>query len=216
MYYFENENDREFIISTFIKKPCSLMHSEKTDRIIESIKKFNCQNILEIGTFAGGTAYLLKKNLNDRSVTTIDINRFDQFFNMYDHRKILKSLKNGYPEIHIDKNSILKIQKIYKDLEPEITFLEGTINDVDIEKYDFFIVDDDHRADVLYSNLESIYQKMEKGIIVVDDCVHEHIKNTCISFCEKNNIQEKDYYFDTFMDYGTIKGYDLFFIIKNL
>lgn len=189
MLYFENEFDKEKIKEIFVKKPLSYLNGLKLEKIFGLIKHYNCQNIIEIGTFAGGTSYLLQQKFPERSVTTIDTNMFEAYFTYRDHYKILNSVKESYPTVNIENDSILKIQKIYKEIEPKINFLQGNFLKLDIKNYDFFIVDDDHNTNHLFNNLEYIYNN-SKGIVVVDDCVYPGIKNACVKFCWKYKIEK--------------------------
>lgn len=207
---FDADRDLEKIKEILKIRPLALLGGDKLNKIIKIIKKYNCKNILEIGTFGGGSAYLLSKKLPKCKVTTIDINRFEEYFQCSENHHIFKSIRAGYPEIKIKKDSIPKIQKIYQELAPSIVFIVGNLYDLKIKGYDFVIIDGDHTEDELRKNLEFVFENIKRGVIVVDDCVHSHIQLTCESFC-----QGKEHWFDVYADYGTIKGKDLCFIIKG-
>ena len=153
MHFFENDYDKNQIEKILIENPLSFLKGIKLNKIFDLIKQHQSEEILEVGTFAGGTAYLLQKEFPNINITTLDINQFHEYFKYPNHKIILNSLKNAYPYLDINENSILKIQNIYKNLEPKINFLEDTLTNIDIKKFDFFIIDDNHNPDHLNKNL---------------------------------------------------------------
>ena len=213
MYYFEDPYCQDRIRKFLIDKPLSFLNGDKLNFIIFMINQHGLTNILEVGTFAGGTAYLLAKEFPDSQITTIDLNNFEEYFQQYDHRdKILTSIQQGYPEINMQVDSVVRIQNIYKLLSPNARFLTGDLKSIDISNYDAIIIDGDHTEQGLLSDLEYCYTNMKSGLIFVDDCVHDHIKQGCVDFCFHNNIEYK---FEVHCDYGTISGLDLCVIRKH-
>jgi hypothetical protein len=212
MYYFNQPYCQEEIKKIFIDKPLSLLAGNKLNFIISTIRNENLKNILEIGTFAGGTTYLLSKEFSNSQITTIDLNNFKEYFYQYDHQKIIKSIKEGYFEIDINEDNFYKIQEIYKELSPNATFLTGNLKSLDMSTYDAIIIDGDHTIRGLLSDLEYCFSNMKSGIIFVDDCVHAHIKECCINFCQQKNI---DCDFNVYCDYGNISGNDICVIKKH-
>ena len=213
MYYFEDPYCQDRIRKFLIDKPLSFLNGNKLNFIIFMINQHELTNILEVGTFAGGTAYLLAKEFPDSQITTIDLNNFEEYFQQYDHRdKILTSIQQGYPEINMQVDSVVRIQNIYKSLSPNARFLTGDLKSIDISNYDAIIIDGDHTEQGLLSDLEYCYTNMKSGLIFVDDCVHDHIKQGCVDFCFHNNIEYK---FEVHCDYRTISGLDLCVIRKH-
>ena len=213
MYYFEDPYCQDRIRKFLIDKPLSFLNGDKLNFIIFMIKQHGLTNILEVGTFAGGTTYLLAKEFPDSQITTIDLNNFEEYFQQYDHRdKILTSIQQGYPEIDMQVDSVGRIQNIYKSLSPNARFLTGDLKSVDVSNYDAIIIDGDHTEQGLLSDLNYCYTNMKSGLIFVDDCVHDHIKQGCEDFCFRNNIE---YTFEVHCDYGTISGLDLCVIRKH-
>jgi hypothetical protein len=213
MYYFENSKSQTQIKEFFVNKPLSFLNGPKLEHIIFIIRKFNLKNILEVGTFAGGTTYLLAKEFPNCQITTIDLNNFEEYFKQYDHKdKILASIKSGYPEVDIQETSVVKIQEIYKSLSPNATFITGDLTSMDITDFDAVIIDGDHTEQGLLSDLNYCYTNMKTGLIFVDDCAIAHIKKTCEDFCSRNNIEYK---FEVMCDYGTSSGLDLCVIRKH-
>jgi hypothetical protein len=177
------------------------------------IKQYGLQNILEVGTYAGGTTYLLSKEFPDSQITTIDLNNFEEYFQKWDHDKFLISDQEGYPEVAMQADSIAYIQEIYKSLSPNASFLTGDVTSLDISNYDAIIIDGDHSISGLLSDLDYCYSNMKPGLIFVDDCVHSHIKQTCEDFCSRNNIE---YNFEVQCDYkDSYSGLDLCVIRKH-
>lgn len=212
MYYFEQSHCQDLIKEIFIKKPLSFLNGDKLNFMIFMIKEKGLKNILEVGTFAGGTTYLLSKEFPNNQITTVDINNFEEYFHQFDHEKILKSIQQGYPEINIQEDSVVRIQEIYKSLSPNATFVVGDLRSIDISNVDTVIIDGDHTEEGLLSDLEYCYTNMKPGLIFVDDCVHTHIKKCCKMFCRRKDI---NYTLEVFCDYGTISGKDLCVIEKH-
>ena len=211
MYYFEQPLCQDQIRKFLIDKPLSFLNGDKLNFIIFMIKQHGLTNIFEVGTFAGGTAYLLAKEFPDSQITTIDLNNFEEYFQQYGQEWILTSIQQGYPEIDIQVDSVVQIQEVYKSISPNARFITGDVKSVDISNVDAIIIDGDHTEHGLLSDLEYCYATMKPGFIFVDDCVHTHIKRACEEFCLHNNIE---YRFEVFCDYGTISGKDLCVIRK--
>ena len=213
MYYFEQPYCQDQIRKFLIDKPLSFLNGDKLSFIIFMIKKHGLQNIFEVGTFAGGTTYLLSKEFPNSQITTIDLNNFEEYFQQYDHRdKILTSIQQGYPEIDMQVDSVVRIQNIYKSLSPNAIFLTGDLKSIDISNCDAIIIDGDHSTHGLLSDLEYCYTNMKPGLIFVDDCLVPHIKQACEDFCSRNKIECA---FEVHCDYGTISGNDLCVIEKR-
>ena len=212
MYYFEQPYCQDRIRELLIDKPLSFLNGNKLNFIIFMIRKHGLQNILEVGTFAGGTTYLLSKEFPNSQITTIDINNFEEYFQQYGQERILTSIQQGYPEINMQADSVVRIQEIYKSLSPNARFLTGNLKSIDVSNYDTIIIDGDHTEHGLLSDLDYCYTNMKSGLIFVDDCVHSHIKNACKDFCYCNSIE---YSFEVYCNYGKISGNDLCVIKKH-
>lgn len=212
MYYFEQLDCQDRIRKFLIDKPLSFLNGDKLSFIIFMIKKHGLQNILEVGTFAGGTTYLLSKEFPDSQITTIDLNNFEEYFQQWDHNRILRSIQQGYPEINMQIDSVIRVQEIYKSLSPNARFLTGDLKLIDVSNCDAVIIDGDHTEQGLLSDLDYCYTNMNPGLIFVDDCAVPHIKQACEDFCSRNNIE---YSFEVYCDFGTTSGLDLCIIEKR-
>ena len=212
MYYFEQSYCQDLIKKILIDKPLSFLNGDKLNFIIFMIKQNRLINILEVGTFAGGTTYLLSKEFPNSQITTIDLNNFEEYFQQYGQETILTAIQQGYPAIDMQVDSVVRVQEIYKSLSPNARFLIGDLESVNISSCDAVIIDGDHTEHGLLSDLEYCYTNMKPGLIFVDDCVHPHIKQACENFCSRSNIE---YSFEVFCDYGTISGKDLCVIEKR-
>jgi hypothetical protein len=212
MYNFLDPSHQDSIKEIFKQRPLSLLGANKLDHIIFIIREFALENILEIGTFAGGTAYLLAAKFPHTRVTTVDINNFPEYFKQYDQIKILHSLQAVYPEIPIDEHSVDLIQNVYKSLSPNAEFTTVDIQSINIFDYQAIIIDGDHTEQGLMSDLSYCYHGMKSGVVFVDDCVHPHIRACCEQFCIDNDAS---YEFAVYCDYGSIKGHDLCVIKKR-
>lgn len=213
MYYFEQQYCQDQIRQILIDKPLSFLNGDKLNFIIFMIKEHGLTNIFEVGTFAGGTTYLLSKEFPDSQITTIDLNNFEEYFQQYGQERILTAIQQGYPNINMQADSVVRIQEIYKSLSSNAKFITGDLKLVDISNCDAIIIDGDHTEHGLLSDLEYCYTNMKPGLIFVDDCVHEHIKRACENFCSRNNIEYK---FEVHCDYdNSYSGLDLCVIRKH-
>jgi hypothetical protein len=189
MYEF-NEIDLPKVTRILTEEPLSLMDYPKREFMIDYINKFNVSNMLEIGTFAAGTAYVLAKAFPNKSITTVDVNNFEHYFTIGDHSEHLKTIQSNYPKINIRPDSITKIQQIYKNECPNITLVEGDWRLLDVSSFDFIIVDGNHDIDVVLSDLTYAYDNIKlPGIIMVDDCVFPYIKDIVVNFCKEHNLE---------------------------
>lgn len=163
----------------------SLMGDYKLSFVYDLIEKHGCKSILEIGTFAGGTAYLLSQRFPSLGITTVDLNDFDAYFRDAGNRHILSLVRSRYPEISIAEESFNEIQEIYKSRSPNVAFLDRKTAALDLSDFDLVMIDGDHSTNGLLEDLSGI-QEMKQGTIVVDDAMHPHIKSVIDSFCEEN------------------------------
>lgn len=204
MYIFDNPYDVSEIEKIFLEKPLTLMRPHKIQYIIETIKKFKVNNILEVGTFAAGTSYILSKELPDVSVTSIDVNKFEEYFTMFDHHLHLQMIQEWYPQVDIDPSSIVKIQQIYNKAQTNLKLLEGDWHQIDISNFDCIIIDGDHDSQQVTLDLQNANAKMKTpGIIIVDDCLYEGIKTSAQNFCISNNLS---FSFECYYTIDTVSG----------
>jgi hypothetical protein len=204
MYEFDNELDKPFIEEILINRPLSLLGSVKLKYITDTINKHNLNNILEVGTFAGGTTYLLAKQFPNKSITTVDINNFEVYFTKFDHNKHLEMIQSWYPDINIQVNSIVKIQQLYKNNCKNIILFEGNWHTIDISTFDVILIDGDHSKNALLADLKYAHANMKKtGIIIVDDCVLPSIRECTQAFCIANNLS---FSFECFVNYAKLNG----------
>jgi predicted O-methyltransferase YrrM len=189
MYDF-NENDMPFLITAFKERPLSLMVYPKLKFIVDYIDKFNVSNILEIGTFAAGTTYFIASSFPEKPITTVDINKFESYFSTGVHAEHLKEIQKSYPTINIQADSFVKIQQIYKNECPNITLVEGDWRSLDISSFDLIIIDGDHSEKAVLADLTYAYDNIKlPGIIMVDDCLFQSIKDVVVNFCKEHNLE---------------------------
>lgn len=212
-YKTNDKSVEKEVTDILINRPMSLMTINKLTHIINIVKNFKLNQILEVGTFAGGSTYLLAKELPTKIIKTIDTNNFNEYFELYDHRDHLKWLQNQYPELYLKPSSIKDIQSIYKNQYPNIKMITGELYNLDISQTDCIILDGDHNQDVLAKDLEFCYNYMKPGIIFVDDCSYSSINQQCHKFCKKNNLNI--IYFDFYLDYIKKTASDMCAIITN-
>ena len=76
------DKNSNYITKILLKEPLSLLF-DKINPIIKHCQNNHVKNILEIGTFAGGTAYKIAQTNPTATVTSIDINKFKDFFSLH-------------------------------------------------------------------------------------------------------------------------------------
>jgi hypothetical protein len=189
MYRVDDASVEKEVIEILTSRPMSLLPMDKLQPIIEIIKEYQLEQILEIGTFAGGTAYLLATAFPNNSITTVDPSNFEEYFTKHEHQNHLAYLQSKYPEFILEPASFRHIQKLYKKACNNITLLTDIVYNVDISQMDCIIVDGDHKTEVLKSDLEYCYANMKPGIIFVDDCMYKHISYVSKKFAKEHNLE---------------------------
>lgn len=169
--------------------PVSLLDT-KIEVIIDLCKKHQVKNLLEIGSFAGGSAYKIAKELNNVKITSIDINEFDSYFSEPGNAHILEMLHKRYKPNIIYPDTMLKIQDLYNKSASNLTIKQSELYDLDITPFDLIIVDGDHRDHIVEQELEFIFNNKNKCIIVIDDIGYPpfSIKKAIENFCSKYHL----------------------------
>lgn len=165
---------KQLLQSLLLDNPLTLMQ-DKCDTIIDFCKKEKVKNLLEVGSFAGGSAYLLAKNLPETNVLSIDINKFDEYFNKNENSNVEKILARYYKEYKLKPQDLLPMQEFYKNQLTNLDIKTATIQTLDIEKFDAIIVDGDHTKEGIRDDLEYIYKNNQDCITFIDDVDHLHI-----------------------------------------
>jgi hypothetical protein len=189
MYRVDDESVVKEVMEILTSRPMSLMPMDKLQPIIKIIEEYQLDQVLEIGTFAGGTTYLLAKAFPNKSITTVDPSNFEEYFTEHEHPDHLIYLQSKYPEFNLEPASFRHIQQLYKKECNNITLLTDTIYNVDISQMDCIIVDGDHKTEVLKTDLEYCYANMKPGIIFVDDFMYQHINEGSKKFAEEHNLE---------------------------
>jgi hypothetical protein len=215
MYYFNQPHCQDLIKEIFVQTPFSRLAGPKLNFIIAMIKQHDLTDILEIGTYAGGTAYLLAKEFPHSQITTVDLNNFEEYFQELDGAKFLRSHQTRYPQVDMQAHSMVHIQKIYKDLSPNCRWLTGDVTSIDVTNCDAVIVDGDHTITGMLSDLNHCWTNMRPGLVFVDDCVYPGIRRVCEEFCSRHGIEHT---FEVHSDYqhlGSYVGMDLCVMRKS-
>jgi len=213
MYRVDDESVVKEVVEILTSRPMSLMPMDKLQPIIRLIEEYQLEQVLEIGTFAGGTTYLLAKAFPNNSITTVDPSNFEEYFTKHEHQNHLIYLQSEYPEFILEPASFRHIQQLYKKECNNITLLTDIVYNVDISQMDCIIVDGDHKTEVLETDLEYCYANMKPGIIFVDDCMHQHISDGSKKFAEAHNLELV--FFDQYVEHLGKWKTDLCAIITN-
>ena len=189
-------NNYDKVKKVLLENPLSLMGEDKNAVLQRMVKKSRPKKILEIGTFAAGTAYRLAKANPHAEVVSIDVNDFESSFSKGDHSPILRMMQTKYGHLNIGVEDILKVQKIYESECDNLTLRQATVTDIDVSDFDFVLVDGDHSTEGCSLDLETIVQNNNKCNIVVDDCYLKQIHKLLEPFAKRNNMKLKFVYTD--------------------
>ena len=190
MYSLNNDSDLPAIKVLLANHPVALL-GDKVDVILDNIKKYTPQTVLEIGTFAGGASHIIASTFPNTPVYTVDINSdYTQFSHDPDFLRMLDNVRSWCPEIEIDPSSIVKIRNLYDSMNKNLTLLLGdvTTHSRILTNIDFAIVDGGHMDYELKSDLTFCFKQAGVKVAIVDDCVHTDIANVCKKFAEENNL----------------------------
>jgi hypothetical protein len=186
---------------------------DKLNIIIKAIEENQLTQVLEIGTFAGGTTYLLAKAFPNISITTVDPNNFEKYFTEQGHIDNLIYLQSVYPELQLEPASFRHIQKLYKKECNNLTLITDIVDNIDISQMDCIIVDGDHDSEVLKTDLAYCYANMKPGIIFVDDCMYQSIGECSKKFAKEHDLDLV--YFNQYVEHLAEWKTDLCAIVTN-
>ena len=153
MYRVDDSSVEKEVIEILTSRPLSLMPMNKLTHIIKAINDYKLTQVLEIGTFAGGTTYILAKALPSKSITTVDPSNFEEYFTKNDHLNHLMVLRSRYPELTLEPASFRHIQKLYKKQCDNITLITDVVHNVDISQMSCIILDGSHKDEVLKTEI---------------------------------------------------------------
>ena len=192
MTIYTLDKNLSFVTNVLLEEPLSLLF-DKISPIINYCQNKNVKNILEIGTFAGGTAYKLAKENPNAFVTSIDINNFDKFFAIDNNKHIKKKILNYYNKHNVElfPTDLEIIQQIYNNSLPNLNFIQTTVTKINVEEFDVAIIDGNHTIVGLLIDLKTIYKKNKNCVMFIDDCSYDHITKTLEIFAKKHNYNLK-------------------------
>lgn len=193
---FTLSNHYNVVKKALLERPLSLMSEDKNAVLQRMAKKSRPKKILEIGTFAAGTAYRLAKANPQAEVVSIDVNDFEFMFADGKNKIIFRMMQTIYGHISIGVEDILKVQKIYENACENLTLRNATVTDIDVSDFDFVLVDGDHSSQGCLLDLETIVANNDKCNIVVDDCYFNQINILLEPFAQRNNMKLKYVYTD--------------------
>ena len=118
-----------------ISKPVTLMPGPKIDYLIKFIDRYKPKKILEVGSFAGGTAFTLAKKFPYSDIISIDNHHFILQIQNTDH-VLLKWVEELY-KVKLTFDIINKIHPIYERHANNLKFKSCVIYDLDLKKENF-------------------------------------------------------------------------------
>jgi len=192
MTIYTLDKNLSFVTNVLLQEPLSLLF-DKISPIINYCKNNNVKNILEIGTFAGGTAYKIAQTNPTATVTSIDINKFKDFFSLHENNHIKEKILNYYKKYNIElfPTDLEIIQQIYNNSLPNLNFIQTTVTKINVEHFDVAIIDGNHTIVGLLIDLKTIYKKNKNCVLFIDDCSYGHITKILEIFAKKYNYNLK-------------------------
>ena len=166
--------DWEKLTIRLLEEPFALLQ-DKLDIIIRVCIENDVRDLLEVGTFAGGSTYILGKSLPNTHILSIDINDFYTFFGNEQNNNVRKCIDNYFE--HLKFKHLPQIQRFYNNQLTNIDMQSGILRKLDISKYDAIILDGDHTEEGLKRDIKYVLKNNSKCIIFVDDTDHKHIRN---------------------------------------
>jgi len=164
-----------------IKK--AMQKEKELDLLINFLKKeslIGLNNVLEIGTFKGGTFYLWCKLSNDNAnIISIDIPNiaWREGYREKKTKKVLYNYGKDKQNIHILRKDSHK--KSTKDTVKEI---------LGEKKLDFLFIDGDHSYEGVKKDFEMYYGLVEKGGIIAFHDIRFHLSDP---FCDVHVLWNK-------------------------
>jgi predicted O-methyltransferase YrrM len=156
-------------INNKVIKTTSAINGKEGYFLVNTIKKYNLRNILEIGFAYGISAFYILSN-PQTTLTSIDPNQKTEWDNQ--GIKLLKEYK-------FDKRHIFYELKSYMAL-PKLLEKHGN------NYYDFIFIDGFHTFD--YTLIDFYYSNLLlriNGIMIIDDAMHSGVKK-CVKYIETN------------------------------
>ena len=162
------------LTTKLLEEPFALLQ-DKLDIIIQVCIEHDVKDLLEVGTFAGGSTYILGKSLPNTHILSIDLNDFHTFFGNEQNNNVRKYIDNYFE--HLEFEHLPQIQRFYNNQLTNIDMQSGILRKLDISKYDAIILDGDHNEEGLKRDIKYVLKNNSKCIIFVDDTDYKHIRN---------------------------------------
>jgi predicted O-methyltransferase YrrM len=181
--------DLTLVEERLIDRPLSFLSTYKLSCIISILKKAKIENFLEIGTWIGGTTYVLSNRFPDIHFDTVDIN---DFLRMYkENRRLIKVLESELSQ-KIDFKDLRQLQYFYRNHSKNVNFIDADQFVWKDNFYDAILVDGDHNTLALRNDLRNAFNHIRNtGLIFVDDTSYPHIRAEVENFCKENWLRVK-------------------------
>lgn len=195
--------DLTLIKERLIDRPLSFLSAYKLSCIISILKKTKIENFLEIGTWIGGTTYVLSNRFPDIHFDTVDINDFARMYK--ENHRLVKCLELELVQ-KINFKDLRQLQHFYRSHSKNVNFIDADQFVWKDKFYDAVLIDGDHDTLALRNDLTNAFNHIRNtGLIFVDDTSYPHIRTEVEYFCKENRLRVKFKSLDPLEDLAIIR-----------
>lgn len=182
---FTYPHRREEIKKQLILNPFSCTYSWVVSWITREIAKLPPgSNILELGTFIGGTTRLFALANPNVTVHSVDLNQ------LTDADHMLSALKESFNLPELTAKDILELQKIQTEDCQNIRLYTGHSRSLDIQNLALSFVDANHDFNEVLKDLEFVWERtLPNGYIYGDDTNEPNVFNAFSIFAKEKDVE---------------------------
>lgn len=166
-------------------EPFSCTYSWIVNWINKEISKLPAgSNVVELGTFVGGTARLFAQSNPTVTIHSIDLNKLD------DDDHMLLEFKQKFNLPNLLAKDILELQKIQTEDCSNIKLYEGYSRSLNVDNISLSFIDASHDFDEVLKDLEFIWERtIPNGYIYGDDSNEPNVFNAFSIFAKEKDVE---------------------------
>jgi hypothetical protein len=182
---FTYQHQRDEIKRMIDTNPFSCTYSWVVNWISQEVAKLPPgSNVLEMGTFVGGTTRLLSLSNPLAVIHSIDLNQYDNDNHM------LSAMKNAFNLPNLIADDLFEIQKMHVEDCPNIRLYTGDSKSLDLNNISISFIDADHHQDQVLEDLEYAWERtVPNGFIYGDDANEPTVFNAFQIFAREKDIE---------------------------
>lgn len=182
---FTYQSKRNKIKQQIVAKPFSCTYSWITSWITREVSKLPPgSNILEMGTFVGGTTRLLALANPEAIVHSIDLNQFD------DNNHMLVEMKKELNLPNLKSNDIFEILRMHTEDCANIRLYTGDSKSLDISNIALAFIDASHNQAEVVKDLNYVWDRMLPGGYIYGDDTNDYpVFNAFQIFAKEKDVE---------------------------